>query len=592
MENLDVARTLSEVADLLEIRGDNPFRIRAYRNAVRTVESLTRPLTQMVEDGEDLTELQGVGKQVDAHIRELLQTGQLTVLDEITEEVPRTLTQLIRLEGVGPKKAKKLWEELGVESVEGLEAEIGKGTVETLSGFGAKSVEKMKGSIEDFRQHRSRFLRAEAEELIRGLLEHMESAPHVDRLEVAGSYRRRKETVGDIDLLARADEGGAEVVEHFTSFPGAVRVEAAGDTKGNIVLPSGLSVDLRVIPAESYGAAMHYFTGSKEHNVRVRTMAVKQGLRVNEWGVFRIPEGVDPDTVGTSRDGGDGERIGGETEEEVFAAVGLPWIPPELREDRGEFDAAREDRLPTLVELDDIRGDLHMHSTWSDGTASILDMARGCIERGYDYMAITDHSKAVTVANGLTPERVREQWEEVAAARDELGDDFLILRGQEVDILKDGSLDQPDDILEELDIVVIAVHSFMDMDRETMTERVLRGMDHPQVDILAHPTGRLINRREPYPIDMEAVLAKAAERDIAIEINAHPRRLDVHDRFAARARELAVRIVIDSDAHAVRGLDVMRFGVDQGRRAGLERSHVLNCGTREEVTGWLGRTRS
>jgi len=587
MENLDVARTLSEVADLLEIQGANPFRIRAYRNAVRTVESLTRPLSQMVDEGEDLTELQGVGKQVDAHIRELLQTGQLTVLDEITEEVPRTLTQLVRLDGVGPKKAKKLWEELGVESVEGLEAEIEKGTVEELSGFGAKSVEKMKGSIEDYRQHRDRFLRAEAEDLIRGLLEYMEDAPHVDRLEVAGSYRRRKETVGDIDLLARADEGGAEVVEYFTSFPGAVRIEAAGDTKGNIVLPSGLSIDLRVIPSESYGAAMHYFTGSKEHNVRVRTMAVKKGLRVNEWGVFRIPEGADPDDLGKT----DGEHIGGETEEEVFAAVDLPWIPPELREDRGEFDAAREGEVPELVELDAILGDLHMHSTWSDGTASILEMARGCIERGYGYMAITDHSKAVTVANGLTPERVREQWDEVRKAQEEVGDDFRILRGQEVDILKDGSLDQPDDILEELDIVVIAVHSFMDMESDEMTTRVLRGMDHPQVDILAHPTGRLINRREPFPIDMEKILQKALERDIAVEINAHPRRLDLNDRYAARARELGVRIVIDSDAHAVRGLDVMRHGVDQGRRAGLERSDVLNCGTLEDVIGWLERDR-
>jgi DNA polymerase (family 10) len=587
MENLDVGRTLREVADLLEIQGANPFRVRAYRNAVRTVESLTRPLTQMVDEGEDLTELQGVGKQVDAHIRELLQTGQLTVLDEITKEVPRTLVQLVRLDGVGPKKARKLWEELGIESVEGLEAEIEKGTIEELSGFGAKSVEKMKGAIEEYRHNRGRFLRAEAEELIRGLLEHMESAPHVDRLEVAGSYRRRKETVGDIDLLARAGEGGAEVVEHFTSFPNAVRVDAAGGTKGNIVLPSGLSIDLRVIPAESWGAAMHYFTGSREHNVRVRTMAVKRGLRVNEWGVFRVPEGADPDELGPT----DGERVGGATEEEVFEAVGLPWIPPELREDRGEFDAAEAGELPELVELDRIRGDLHMHSTWSDGAASILDMARGCMERGYDYMAITDHSKAVTVANGLTPERVREQWEEVAKVREELGDGFLLLRGQEVDILKDGSLDQPDDILEELDIVVIAVHSFMDMDRDTMTERVLRGMDHPQVDILAHPTGRLLGRRDAYPIDMEAVLQKAAERDIAVEINAHPRRLDLHDRYAARARELGVRIVIDSDAHHVQGLDVMRFGVDQGRRAGLEASNVLNCGSREEVEGWLGRDR-
>lgn len=587
MENLDVARTLEEVADLLEIQGANPFRVRAYRNAVRTVESLTRPLTEMVEAGEDLTELQGVGKQVDAHIRELLQTSQLTVLDDITKEIPRTLVQLVKLDGVGPKKAKKLFDELGVESVEGLEAEIEKGAVEELSGFGKKSVEKIAAAIEEYRNNRGRFLRAEAEELIRGLLVHMEDAPDVTRLEVAGSYRRRKETVGDIDLLARCDAEGAAVVDHFTAFSGAVRVEAAGGTKGNIVLPSGLSIDLRVIPSESYGAAMHYFTGSKEHNVRMRTMAVKRGLRINEWGVFRIPEGVDPDTLGKT----DGERVGGATEEEVFGSLDLPWIPPELREDRGEFDLAAAGELPTLVDIERVRGDLHMHTTWSDGTASVLEMAEACAERGYEYMAITDHSKVMTMVGGLTPERVREQGEEIAKAQEEMGDRIRILRGQEVDILKDGSLDQPDDILEELDVVVIAVHSFMDMDRETMTTRVLRAMDHPQVDILAHPTGRLLNRRDPFPIDMEAVLEKAAERGIAVEINAHPRRLDLTDRYAARARELGARIVIDSDAHSTQGLDVMRHGVDQGRRAGLEASHVVNCGSREEVLGWLQRDR-
>ena len=311
MENLDVARTLSEVADLLEIQGANPFRVRAYRGAVRTVQGLTRPLTRMVEEGEDLTELQGVGKQVDAHIRELLQTGQLTVLDEITETVPRTLVELTRLDGVGPKKAKKLWEELGVESVEMLEVEIEKGTVSGLSGFGEKSVAKISRAIEDYRKQTGRFLRAEVEQLIRGLLDHMESAPGVTHLEVAGSYRRRKETVGDVDLLARCQGDGTPVVEHFTAFPGAVRVEASGSTKGNIILPSGLSVDLRVIPPRSWGAAQHYFTGSKEHNVQVRTMGVKKGLRINEWGVFRVPEGVDPETLGKE----DGEWVGGETED-------------------------------------------------------------------------------------------------------------------------------------------------------------------------------------------------------------------------------------------------------------------------------------
>lgn len=586
MENLDIARVLEEVADLLEIQGANPFRIRAYRGAVRTVEGLPRPLAQMVEEGEDLTELPGVGKQVDAHIRELLQTGELSVLDEITASVPRSLVELTRLDGVGPKKAKKLWEELGVESVAMLEVELDKGTVEELAGFGAKSVEKIRRSIGDFRKQTGRFLRADAEQLIAGLLAHMEEAPGVDRLEVAGSYRRRKETVGDVDLLACCDGDGKAVVDHFTAFPGALRVEAAGGTKGNLVLPSGLSVDLRVIPSESYGAALHYFTGSKEHNVRIRKMAMKKGLKVSEWGVFRAPKGKAAEDAGE-----DGDRVGGATEEEIYDAVGLPWMAPELREDRGEFEAAAKGELPGLVRLEDLRGDLHMHSTWSDGTASILEMARGCREKGYAYMAITDHSRAVTVANGLTPDRVRKQWEEVAKAQEKMGDDFRIFRGQEVDILKDGTLDQPDDLLEELDLVIVSVHSFMAMDRDAMTKRVLAAIRHPQVDILAHPTGRLLNRREPFELDVEAVLETARDHDVAVEVNAHPRRLDLNDVYLKRAGELGLKVVINTDAHSVAGLDVMRFGVDQARRGWLEAKQILNCGTVRSVAKWLDRSR-
>ncbi|MEJ2538539.1 MAG: DNA polymerase/3'-5' exonuclease PolX [Gemmatimonadota bacterium] len=585
MENLDVARTLSEVADLLEIQGANPFRVRAYRGAVRTVQGLTRPLTRMVEEGEDLMQLQGVGKQVDAHIRELLQTGQLTVLDEITETVPRTLVELTRLDGVGPKKAKKLWDELGVESVAMLESEIEKGTVAALSGFGEKSVAKIRRAIEDYRKQTGRFLRAEVEQLIRGLLNHMEDAPGVTRLEVAGSYRRRRETVGDVDILARCQGDGTPVVAHFTSFPGAVRVEASGSTKGNIILPSGLSVDLRVIPPRSWGAALHYFTGSKEHNVRVRTLGVKRRLRINEWGVFRIPEGVDPETLKKE----EGERVGGTTEEEVFGAIDLPWIPPELREDRGEFDAARAGTLPGLVGPKDIRGDLHMHSTWTDGTASILEMARACRDRGYEYMAITDHSQAVTMVGGLTPERVREQWEEVAEVQEEMGDGFRIFRGQEVDILKDGSLDQPEEILEGLDLVVASVHSFMDQDGPTMTARVLRAVTSGYVHILGHPTGRLLGRREPYDLDVEAVLEAAKEHGVAVELNAHPRRLDLNDHYLRRARELGVPVVINTDAHSVQGLDVLSYGLDQARRGWLEPENVLNCGSTGEIEQWLSR---
>ena len=583
MENVDIARTLRETADLLEIQGANPFRIRAYRNAVRTIEALTRSLQDMVAAGDDLTELQGVGKEMDAHIRELLQTGQLSTLNAVTEVVPRTLAELTRLDGVGPKKAKRLYDELGVESVEGLEAEIQRGTVQEMKGFGARSAEKMLRAIGDHRKQQGRFLRVEVEPYVESLQQWMESLDGIERLEWAGSWRRRRETIGDLDLLASYAGDGTPVVEHFARFDGAVRVEAAGSTKGNIILRSGLSVDLRVIPPESFGAALHYFTGSKEHNVHIRTLGVKRGLRINEWGVFEVPADVDPETVG--KDGG--RRVGGETEDEVFAALDLAWIPPELREDRGEIDAAREGDLPTLLELSDIRGDLHMHSTWTDGTASILDMAEACAERGYDYMAITDHSQAVTMVGGLTPERVREQWHEVRAAQEEIGDRLRILRGQEVDILKDGSLDQPDDLLAELDVVVASVHSFMDLDRTQMTRRIVRAVSHGGVDILGHATGRLLGRREPYALDVEAVLEACAEHDVAVEINAHPRRLDLDDRHVARARELGVRVVINSDAHAIRGLDVMRFGVEQARRGWLEAGHVLNTRPLADVLAWL-----
>jgi DNA polymerase (family X) len=588
MENLDIARVLEETADLLEIEGANPFRIRAYRNAVRTVESLSRSLQSMVEADEDLTELQGVGTEMDRHIRELLQTGQLSTLNEVTTRIPRTLAELTRLDGVGPKKAKKLYEELGVESVEGLEAELEKGTVEELHGFGKKSADKLRRSIADHHKQQGRFLRAEAEPYIESLRAWMEDAPGVERLDVAGSYRRRKETVGDIDLLVASDADGADVVEHFTRFPDAVRVEASGGTKGSVVLRSGLSVDLRVVPSRAFGAALHYFTGSKEHNVRLRALGVKQRLRINEWGVFRVPKGVDPDSLGKD----EGEWVAGTTEEEVFEAVGLGWIPPELREDRGELDAVREGRLPELVAVGDLRGDLHMHSTWTDGKASIREMVDGCVERGYAYMAITDHSKAVTMVGGLDADRLREQWSEIARVQDEVGDAIRIFRGQEVDILKDGSLDQPDDVLAELDVVVASVHSFMDLDREAMTRRVVRAVSHGAVDILGHPTGRLLGRREPYALDVEAVLEACLEHGVAVEINAHPRRLDLNDHYAFRARELGVPVVIDTDAHEVRGLDVIGYGVDQARRAWLEKADVLNTRTLKQFESWLRERRA
>jgi len=584
MENLDIARTLEELADLLEIQGANPFRIRAYRNAVRTVEGLTRPIRVMVEAAEDLTELPAIGKDLAEHIVELVNTGRMTRLETLAGEFPRSLVELMRLDGVGPKKARKLFDTLDVRTVDDLERELKAGRVEALDGFGKKSAEKILRAIEDHRKHVGRFLLDDVEQLLTPVLEHVRGAPGVERVEVAGSFRRRKETIGDVDLLAQCEGDGTQVVEHFTAYPGAARVQASGGTKGNIVLPSGLSIDLRVIPPRSFGAALQYFSGSKEHNVAMRTRAVRKGLRVNEWGVFRVPEGVDPETLGKE----DGERVAGDTEEGVYQALGMAWVPPELRENRGEVEASLEDSLPKLVTLEDIRGDLQMHSTWSDGKASVEEMARACLARGYAYLAITDHSQAMAMVQGLTPERAREQWVEVEEVQERVPG-IRILRSAEVDILKDGSLDLPDEILEALDVVVVSVHSFMDLDKKAMTERVLRALRHPQVDILAHPTGRLLNRREPFQMDVEEVLAAAAELDVAVELNANPNRLDFSDVAVHRARELGVKVVISTDAHAPRGLENMRFGVDQARRGWLEKDDVLNTLPLDAFLSWLGR---
>ncbi|MGD2069984.1 MAG: DNA polymerase/3'-5' exonuclease PolX [Gemmatimonadota bacterium] len=578
LANADIAALLDELADLLEIKGSNPFRIRAYRNAVRTVESLTRPVARMVEEGEDLQALPGIGKDMASHLTTIVETGRFPQLEEVAEEVPRSLAVLVKLDGVGPKKAAKLFAELGVETVDQLEEAVRSGEVEKLAGFGKKSAGKILTSIETLRSLGGRFQLSEVEALIAPLVAWVEEGEGVERLEVAGSFRRRKETVGDVDLLVQVAPGadGAAIVERFAAFAGAARVEAAGGTKGSLVLRSGLQVDLRVIPPESWGAALHYFTGSKEHNVRVRQLAQRRGLRVNEWGVFVEPSG---------------ERVGGASEADVFASLDLDFIPPELRENRGEIEAAAEHRIPRLLELGDLRGDLQMHSTWSDGKESVEAMALACRELGYEYLAITDHSPALAMVQGLTPERAREQWREIEEVRRRV-DGIELFRSCEVDILRDGTLDMPDEILEELDLVVVSVHSHMDMGEAEMTERVLRALRHPRVDILAHPTGRILNRRRPFALDVEAVLQAAGEMDVAVELNADPNRLDLNDVHVCRARELGVPVAVSTDAHSTRGLRVMRFGVAQARRGWLGPEHVLNCMSLDDFRSWLKRGRT
>jgi len=573
VDNPQIARVFEEIADILEIQNANPFRIRAYRNAVRTVEAQATPLKRMLADGKQLTDLPGIGKEMAAHVKEMVETGTLGFRDELLAEVPRSLVELMRLPGVGPKKAKKLWDDLKIGSVDELEEAAKAGRIAAAPGFGAKSQEKILAGIAEHRQHVSRLLLVDAERAVEPLLAWLREASEaagagLERLEVAGSYRRRRETVGDIDLLAVAARPAA-VMECFQRYAQIDKVLMSGDTRSTVVLGasrgSGLQVDLRAVPPECYGAALVYFTGSKEHNVKLRRRGVESGLRISEYGVFRVDEGV----------GENGECIAGREEADVYAAVGLPWIPPEMREDRGEIEAAAAGRLPRLLRREDLRGDLHMHSTWSDGRNTIEEMVAACAAQGYEYMVVSDHSKSLAMTNGLDAYRLRLQWKEIAGIQ-KRHPEIRILRAMEVDILADGALDLEDELLAGLDLVLVSLHSRFELSEEEQTARVLRALEHPEVNIFCHPTARLINRRKPVALDIDAVLRRAAALGVAVELNCNPHRLDLKDSHLMLARELGCRIVVNTDAHRTGELDLMRYGVEQARRAWLEPENVLN----------------
>jgi len=587
MENLEIAHLLSKYADLLEIQGEGRFRVLAYRNAARTIESLSQPVSQLIAERKDLKKLHlpGIGKGMAEHVEEIVKTGTLQALKVLRKEIPATLDELLEVEGLGPKRTKQLYEKLGVSSAKQLEQAIASGKVESLPGFGKKSVEKIRQAIQNLAKRPKRFKLLDADQLVRALIEYLREGGNIEQLEVAGSYRRRMETVGDIDILAASDNA-KPVMQRFQTYPEVERVIAAGTTRGTVILRSGLQVDLRILPQRSYGAALHYFTGSKAHNIAVRTLGVERGLRISEYGIFRVPKGKKAEELGIE----EGERIGGATEQDVFRSVDLDWVPPELREDRGEIQAAQRHNLPDLIALDDIRGDLHLHSKWTDGNSTILEMVRACKERGYQYCAITDHSKAVRVAGGLSAEGFKRQREEIEQAREKVPG-ITVFTGCEVDILPDGSLDLPDDLLVQLEVVVAAVHSKMDMPQSEMTKRVLKALAHPAVNILAHPTGRLINQREPFAIDLEQIFHAAKEHDIAVELNAQPDRLDLNDRHSLRAREIGVKIAVSTDAHSTAQLQFMNYGIDQARRGWLEKRHVLNAMTRTQLEIWLRQRR-
>jgi len=570
MTNQEIAAVFQQIADLLEFQGSNPFRVRAYRNGARKIADLGEPVAAISDDpSRELTDLEGIGKDLAEKISTLLSSGSLPMLDELLAEIPQTVLAIMRVPGLGPKKAALLYRELGVESLDDLRAACDAQQVRDLKGFGAKTEETILKGLAIAEQAEQRTKWATADAIATELLAHLRSAEGIVQMEMAGSYRRGCETVGDLDVLVEADDSAA-AMDSLGTFPGMAEVIARGDTKMSVRLESGMQIDLRVVPGESFGAALQYFTGSKDHNVVVRGQAKQKGLKVNEWGVFRVA------------DDGEETYLAGRTEAEVYDTLKLPCFPPETREAREEFQWAEEDNLPELVCLDDIRGDLHMHTNASDGKATLEEMIDAARERGLEYIAITDHSKRVSMAGGLDAKRLRAQWAEIDRLRKDI-EDIKVLKGIECDILEKGGMDLPDDVLAEADWVIASVHYGQNQPLEQITDRILGALNNPHVDILAHPTGRLINRREPYAVDMEQVFAAAAANGKPLELNANPARLDLHDLHCAAAKRHGIPIVISTDAHNTHGLDVMRYGILQARRGGLTAADVANTRSWEEL---------
>ena len=557
MENSVVAGVFDEIANILDILGENPFRIRSYRAAARRIADMPESVTAMAREGRDLTAVPGIGVSIAEKVREIAATGRCAFLADLRGKIPRGLPELLRIEGLGPKKVKLFHERLGIDSVDRLEEAARSGALKKLPGMGGKSEENLLGAIGRYRAGRGRFTLSTGIEYAESLARFLREARGTAAIEAAGSVRRRRETVGDLDILAISSDGPG-LMERFFRYDGIEERTARGGTKSSARLACGLNVDLRVLEEGEYGAALQYFTGSKEHNIALRGRAAARGLKLSEYGVFR------------------GERrVAGRSEEEVYAALGLPVIPPELRENRGELSAAEQGALPDLVELRDIRGDLQMHTTATDGRGTIAEMAEKAKELGYDYIAITEHSKAVRVAGGLDARRLAAHLKAIEKAAGAYPG-LRILRGVEVDILPDGSLDLDDGILAECDLVVASVHYRFNLPEKEMTRRIVRAIGNRRVQILGHPTGRLILERPGYEVEMEEVVKAAKEHGVVLEVNAHPSRLDLRDTHVRLAVERGVKLAISTDAHAPSQLDLMRYGVYTARRGWAEAADVIN----------------
>lgn len=570
IHNDEIAGIFEQLADLLEIDEANPFRVRAYRNAARTLRNLTEEAADLIEEGEDLSALPVIGEDLAGKIEEIVKTGHLETLEKLKRTVPAALADLTRVPGLGPKRVKSLYDKLGVKSLADLRKAVAKGELKRLPGFGAKTEETIRTYFAGDRAADRRTKHFEAEKIANRIVDHLASGARRKDIVIAGSYRRSAETVGDLDILV-ASTTPQQVMDHFADFDEIEAVSAKGKTRATVRLRSGMQVDVRVIPPQSLGAALVYFTGSKAHNIELRRRAVASGLKINEYGVWR-----------------GAKRIAGETERDVYAAVGLPFIPPELREAQGEIEAAEKRRLPKLLELDDIRGDLHVHTSASDGVDDLRDMALAAKERGYAYLAIADHTRHARIARGLTPRRLARQIDAIDALNEKLTG-VRILKCSEVDILADGSLDMTDSVLARLDLTVCAIHFDFNLSAEKQTERIIRAMDHPAFSVLAHPTCRLIGERDPMRVNMEKLIAAARERGCFLEVNGQPERLDLKDIHCRMAKEQGVKLALSTDAHAAAQLDYMRFSVSQARRGWIEKDDVINTRSWRDLKRLLKR---
>ena len=573
MKNRELAEIFDRMADVIELQGGNPFRVRSYRKASRIIGDLTDDIADIAREGR-LGELPGIGESFVQKIQEYLDTGRLAAHDELVAQVPPGVLEMMHVPGLGPKTAGLVYKKAGIESIDQLAEAIEAGKLADLPGLGAKKLQNILKGIQVYRSGQGRVLLGVALPIAEEIIEHLKKVKGVRDILPAGSLRRCRETIGDVDILVSSTKG-KDIVEAFTRLPMVRDVLAAGETKGSVRVEGGLQVDLRVVPPKSFGAAAQYFTGSKAHNIRLRDIAIDKKLKLNEYGVFR----------------GD-RQIAGKSEEEVYGALDLPWIPPELREDRGEVEAAQEGRLPELIEPADIRGDLHMHSTHSDGNASIEAMALAAREVGYEYICITDHSQSLKVAHGLDPKRLEKQRKEIDALNKKL-DGIRILAGIELDILADGSLDLPDEALAACDFVIASIHSGMQQDEKRLTARLVKAMRNPHVHAIAHPTGRVLGgQRDAYPLDFDEIVRVAKQTGTALEINAYYDRLDLDDLHARRARDAGVKLVINTDAHATTHLAMMRFGVATARRGWVRKADVLNTLPLEKLLSWLAEKRN